>query len=494
MAIWNPMDYSKDYDAEIKRLQAAPASAESMAQIGTLNNLRDQKIINDPALLAKYGSTLSNPALLPKPVNPAPDATAEAIKAALARAQGFDANSQLNSYLSNWTPGMNQSQYVQQARNAGTSAANLKYNAVAADLKQRVTNILMQYNQKLGGVDKEYTGAYNTNAQGAYDAKENVKKTMARRGLLTSSVDNANQQMVGNAYAAQKTGIDLQRQGQKDELNNQILNTNTNLEMDLNQIEAEKGDYLANVETQSVKDYNDYIDKQKQQATQNFLQGLGLNIDSSKAANDLLGMLANYGIENSKLQQNADQFKQNTDLKYKELDQNQSQFNAKLTQEADQFAQQLGFNKDELKERTRQFDAKLGFDKWQTTQQLNAQYAELGNRMAIAKMDNGVAIQRLNQEKSQFDKELEVELRKYDDSMTTTYMAENNRVDEQIAKYSQIDGGQKMIPYIISSSYLPQYVKQEKIRMINNMYGPNSGADTPYASDYWMMDDNRVGQ
>ena len=88
---------------------------------------------------------------------------------------------------------MSQQQYLDNVTNAATAAQNTVYDNTTSSIKQRLANILTQYNGQLAGLPNQYKPLYEENTQNAYNQDQSVKQTMARLGLLNSGVDVGNQ-------------------------------------------------------------------------------------------------------------------------------------------------------------------------------------------------------------------------------------------------------------------------------------------------------------
>lgn len=499
-----------DYAAQIgQAVQGRPRDAATLATLKPLLAQRQAKIDADPT---KYASAMTNEDFLKQlgfgatPAPAVPVVNIPTTQDAFAGATTPDqqraiAQAAFDNYLKNWKPDISKEQFVTDARNVGTTAANLKYDSVMADLKQRVANIINQYSTQLGNVDNNYSSVYQENAQNSYDAKEAVRRKLARAGMLNSGVDVGNTQQVMNTTNMAKQKIDLQKQGEKDTLNNNITDTNRNLEMDLNQATQEKGNFLANVEAQAAQDYMNYMNQQKQFMADNYWKGANYAIDSTKVNNDLVGMKANYGLESAKLSQSASQFATSLQQKYdemaqqggqftqemalknKELAVQNAQFYDKLKQEADNFKSSLKLDERKLEEDKRQFDDNLGFQRDKMGADLNLGYAQVSASLSNSILDANTANARLSEEMRQFNSEFEMKQTEMGMAKDSWIQKENARVDEAIINLAKSGGQyQSSIPGIISSSNLPDSVKQAKLKMIQEAYGivPNNTGSSNY--------------
>ena len=446
---------------------------------------------------------------VPAPVVAPVSTTDILIQSLLGKLLGQEQNkADFGSYMSTWKPGMSQNEYVNTAANAIGAAENTKYDNNTASIKQRVANILSGLNNKMATLPGKYQGAYDANTQNAYDQSENIKLIMARRGLLTSGIDVGNQKQTENTYNASAQGITAQLNADKTDLTNQMNMANSDAESEITAAERERQNAIASGKASAQRDYIDYIDKQKQFASDNFWKGANYNLDAQKVQSDLIGMAGNYSQGqqqlsqdaqqfNAKIQQDAQQFAASNDLDwanlnssekqfYTKLAQEQTQFTSQMTQDATQFAATQGYNYNKLKQDGRQFDVQMGYNYAELSAQNIRAANSLANSLATANISAGMTADgkwtaKFEEEKRQFDEGYKLQLRDMDLKTKDFYQRENDRVDGMLGQlldvhFTTTDETKKrelasQIIASVKSSSLQESTKNEKYKMISEITG-----------------------
>lgn len=391
------------------------------------------------------------------------------------------AQERFDSYMKNFNPGMSQDEFVSKAMDTGNAAASLKYDATIADLKKRVANIIANNQTQLQNLDNTYKPAYENNQQDAYDSKENVRRILAKRGMLGSGIQIGAEQQADNVADKARQNIDLSKASTTNELNSAITGANNDFETDLASLEAQKNDYLAQVRAQAAQDYQTYVDKQKQTATDNFYKNLNYESNQDALKQGLLGTLSQYDLGLKGINSSDTQAANKLKFDYANL---------KATQE--QAAKELGFKYTELDSKNQQFDKSLGLETQKLREQTKLGYAELANKMETARLDFGIAKQKLGMEMKQYDLALKELTAKTNAQDKEIYVAENSRVDSAIGKLLEMaeadvvdrtKAGQTLAS-IIYSSGLTDAMKAEKKKMIEEVFGlGTSGSSVTVGND-----------
>lgn len=388
-----------------------------------------------------------------------------------------------------FTP-MSQTDYYKNANDIANANASLQYDSVLADLKAKVAQIIADQQLRQKQVQGDYAKQYTQNEADRYQSGQQTDSAMARRGLLNTGIDVANDQANQLRYDMGRQNIDIAKQNELDAIANEIGKAQTQQSYDENKILAQKNAYLAGQKAQTFKDYNDYMMKvygmdldtwyKQQQVRQGDTQleqgDRKLDIDQQQTDNQ-------YEIDNKKIEQGnrdlnlkQDQINKNYEIDTKKLEQDNTHFYADLNQKASQFAEEMGFKKEELTEKIRQFNEQLGFDREKLKQETSVAYAQMSNSLKIANLDYDASMKKLEIEKTQMWNDYNLAADELDQNDKQIVMKESDRVDNLILDaFTKAAGNknlQKQLPTvlegIINSSSLDNLMKKEKLDMINN--------------------------
>jgi hypothetical protein len=338
--------------------------------------------------------------------------------------------------------------------------ADTQYGQVENGLKKRVANILAQYSGQLGNVEKDYIDEYQNVDRNAYQADEATKVAMAKAGLLNTGIGQGYDQQNDFKYNMARQGIDLQKQGQYDTINNSINETNRNLAYDLDNVALEKANFINQNQLQEAKDLRtiarddywkgreaDLAEQQFDWQKDSFAQQMDFEKQKFDATMD-------YNYDN--MFQQTQQFNERMGLETQQLTEQQRQFNASLSQDA------------------KQFDANMGFNQSKLVADMEMAKAELQVRAATARMDAGLAQQKMQLEMQEYKDAMAMKLRELGIAQQGFFTEENNRIDGMMYQYVGNAGGlgkesAATLFAVVNNSMLTPAMKYEKVKMLNTV-------------------------
>lgn len=156
-----------------------------------------------------------------------------------------------------YNTGMSQDEYMGNQSKLARAGAG-KFDSQMSTAKQNVAQLLARNNRALKNVDSQYEGAYRANDQAKFQAAEQLKANLARRGLLGSGIEMGNQIINESQYAQQRMDVDLQKQNQIDQINNTMEEAQVGLDYDLQRTQQERDNFMLQREAEAMQGYDAY--------------------------------------------------------------------------------------------------------------------------------------------------------------------------------------------------------------------------------------------
>lgn len=334
--------------------------------------------------------------------------------------------------MAGFKPSIEQGTYVANAANLAQAIANSQYDPLKDDLKNRVAKVLSGLGIRAGTLDTKYRPQYQQNEVDKYGAGEEIKKLLARRGMLGSGVELGSQSQNIAKYDALKQGIDIAKQNEDTQILADMELAKQQGENDLAGIDKQKANYVAQAQAQAVQNYDNLVAQEKAQASDNFWKSSELGNASYNSETQRIGIFGGLKLDTVKLQEQIKehgdsvkmfydkmdndnkQFFTNIGLEYDKLNATQKNFYDNLQTEMTKFAvmqtnemftraKELGFKYDELAQNNQIASNQLKYNYKALEQENSLAYARMANDIATANIGASVARDKFNWEKDQFE-------------------------------------------------------------------------------------------
>lgn len=428
----------------------------------------------------------------------------------------------LKAYLDGFKPTTTQEDYMNKQKDMINTSANLAYDSLKDDLRNRVAKVLTGYGLQLGTLDTRYNPQYQANQKAQFMAQDNVKKILASRGMLGSGVDVGNQQQILSDYASKRQGIDDTKTQERQKLESDMNQANTDMNNEITSIDKKKADFIAQQEALARQRYDEQIAKERDSYKQDFFNAQNTSIarDQADTAREL--GFKNLEIDRDKLNEDIRQFGEEIKYKYKALDQSASQYAANLGLEYDkmdsenkrwydqlaqqdrqfgmgfvraayEFSKEMGYKYDDMAQKGAQFERQMKFNELDLKERMRIEEAKLAQQKELTYAEIGAANARAAASKRDYDAELKLKYANADLNYQEFVGKENSRIDQWLfealekskagVKGYEPDKIPGMFSSLVKTSPLDQDYKNSKLSQINSWL-PDPGKQAREASDF----------